>query len=118
MISKWPFDPKNLFFGIAVSPIRIFLTHMETGQNIDPLGFLSGVENEEFAVLFKLRMESQAEEAFLIVVIAVGDAFPNVEKDLRFIRLLVVREDMDNTVLSGDENAIAAVTGMGKDEWT
>ena len=63
---------------------------------------LLGVEDEELAVLLVLRVEREAEEAFLVRVVVVGDPVLDVEEDLGQA-LRVVGEDVDDAVLGGDE---------------
>ena len=61
-------------------------------------------------------MERQAEQALFVFLVVVIDLFLNVEKDLGLVGLGIVGKDVDDALLDADEDAIAAVAGMGQDE--
>ena len=57
-------------------------------------------------------MKGETQETFFVGAVVVTDAILNIEEDARFRRLLVVRKSVDDALLRGDEDAVAAVPGV------
>ncbi len=76
------------------------------------------VIDEKLAVLFESRMEGEAEEAFLVLLVVVLHAIADVEKRLHLVGVGLVGPDMDGAVLRDGKDAIRAVAGAHEEQRT
>src|SRR5262249_51943011 len=109
VVPERPLDPQQFLLGRGIGTVRVVLADLEARQYVLDLLLAVRVEDEELAVLAVAWMERHAEEALLVLVVAVEHLLLDVEEDLRRLRLLVVGEYVDDAVLRGQKDAIAAV---------
>ncbi len=109
-------DPHQLDFGIRIGPVRIITGHREPSHHRCEVSIRCGVVQVEIPVVPVVRMEGKAQQAFLILVIAVNTLVIDVQEDFGFLNILVIFEDPNDPFLLRHEDPSGIVIGMGQNQ--
>ena len=115
VVPGWVLDAEDLLAARRIGGVGIVLRYAVALEDHREGRRLRGVVDEELAVLRKPRMEGEAEEPFLVLLVGVVDLLGEVEEHLR--RCRVGAEDVDRPLLLRHEQPSRSIAGVRQQDW-